>query len=135
MAAWFRHDDEVSVDYSPAPRKCITYGPVALAFAHGQYERRREFAAIMMSEFKEQFGRCKHFEVHSAHIHKKNELKYMPCDTKDGGVIVRTIASLAGTDYWHYMHGFHPRPQSAELFVWHNEAGPYAHFDIPARWE
>ena len=135
LDAWFRNDPHVTVDCSPAPHKCVTYGPAAIAFTHGHMPKSRDISAVMMSTFREEFGRCKHFEVHTGHNHKLSATRLVAADTLDGGIIYRQIASLAPSDDWHVKSGFHPRPTMAEAFVWHKKSGLYAHHFVQAQWE
>jgi len=40
-----------------------------------------------------------------------------------GGVVVRTIPSLVGTDYWHFTKGFVATSKTAQFFVWNKNYG------------
>jgi hypothetical protein len=132
LQAFYSKCPDVTFNLSPKRRKAVVFGPTLLCFAHGQDERARDIAAVMMSEFREQFGKCQHFEVHTGHLHKKIQTRLRTTDTFDGGVVHRVLPSLSASDSWTYSKGYlHHR--AAELYLWSNTGGYAGHFSVNAR--
>jgi hypothetical protein len=58
----------------------------------------------------------------TGHWHKKKTTQFTVADVIDG-VMVKTLPSLCGTDYWHYLHGFVGSPRMTECSIYSDEYG------------
>jgi len=58
----------------------------------------------------------------TGHLHKKATAQTMIGDVVDG-VMLKTLPSLCGTDYWHYLHGFVGSPRMMECAIYSDEYG------------
>lgn len=127
LGAWYRLNERVTVDNSPKWRKYEKYGPVVLGFTHGDQENARDLVAIMAGEARKLLANARLFEIHKGHFHKSDETVYRSVDTFSGGVRVRTLPSLSGTDQWHYSKGY-GGGRAAEAYLWSKTRGYVAHF-------
>jgi len=128
LKAYFAANPDVVVDVSPPPRKYFRYGCNLIGFTHGNEERHGDLPTIMATERREDWSACRHFEWHVGHVHKKRETRYSAGDTY-GGVQVKTIPSISGTDAWHFKKGYVKGNRIAQAFLFDFERGPVATYD------
>lgn len=125
LNAWYRLDDRVQIDVSPKPRKIHLYGINLIGFMHGcdiASSREKALAGILADEAAAEWAPGQYREIHKGHYHGKGELYFAGVSTY-GGVVVRTIPSLSGTDYWTFSKGFVGGSKTAQFFVWNKEHG------------
>lgn len=122
LRAVFLNNKDVTVDVSPAPRKYIHYGCNLIGYTHGNEERHSDLPAIMASEQKDVWGQVTHREWHIGHYHKKKETRYSAGDTF-GGVAVKIIPSICGTDAWHFRKGYVGNNKVAEAHLYDKQRG------------
>lgn len=115
LEAWFRNDDNVTVNASPSPRKYIRYGQNLIGFSHGNNEKNRIFS-LMQIEERENWGATKYHEFHCGHYHSEKT-------KEENGVIVRYVGSPTGTDAWHNSVGYIGAVQKGTAFLWDKENG------------
>jgi len=118
VAAWFSGAKDVTVDTRPTSRKFLVYGANGLMLTHGDEEPLRDLPAIMAAEERAMWGQTQYSEIHTGHWHKKKEVRFAGADQFGGGVVVRVIPSLSGTDAWHYRKGWNRGARSAEAYLW-----------------
>ena len=128
LDAHFRNCDRVTVDTEPKSRKYVPYGPVVLGFTHGNEEKHGDLVSIMLHEARELMATRRTLEIHTGHFHKAKETRHVNTDTHAGGVRVRTLPSLSGTDRWHYSKGYVGAMQAAEAYLWSKRTGYVGHF-------
>lgn len=116
LGAWFRNDDNVTVDTDPKIRKYFEFGQNLIQFSHGHAEGKR-IGELMPVEAREAWGRTSYHEVHAGHFHSEKTI------TKDNGVIVRFMGSPTGTDTWHYESGYCGAVKKGQSFLWDKENG------------
>ena len=121
VGTFFRHCRSVTVDTSPKERKYYAYGGMVLGFTHGNEEKPADLVPIMQSEARVMLA-DRSLEIHLGHFHKAKEVIHTNADTFAGGVRVRTLPSLSGTDKWHYRKGY-GGPRAAEAYVWSKNSG------------
>jgi hypothetical protein len=124
--------NDVHVDRTPPTRKRYLYGPTFLGFTHGCELQNKDVAAVFMSEFRQDFSTCKHFEVHMGHTHKMKETRLLTGGTEIGGVRIRVLPSLTAPSNWEYQQGYSTF-QCAEAYLWSNTHGYAGHFSVNAR--
>jgi hypothetical protein len=128
VAAWFANAKDVAVDTRPLSRKFVRYGANLVMMTHGDEENHRDLPAIMAAEERAMWGESQYAEIHTGHFHKKKQVRFAGADQFGGGVVVRTIPSLSGTDAWHYRKGWNRSPRSAEAYLWGKDPGLEAYF-------
>lgn len=124
MALWcyFNNNENVTVDLNPSPRKYITFGKSLIGFAHGDKEKKR-IEKIMQVEAPEAWAKSKYREIHQGHLHSE-QVK------EDGGVIIRNLSSVTGTDTWHHDSGFVGAIRKCTCFLWDKENGLDSTFNV-----
>jgi len=125
LDAFYRNDGRVEIDTSPQPRKIHIYGINMIGFMHGcdiATSKEKALAGLLADEAGDRWASGQYREIHRGHTHKKAELWFAGVDTY-GGVVVRTIPSLVGTDYWHFTKGFVATSKTAQFFVWNKNYG------------
>jgi len=122
LAAWYRQTDRVDIDTSPKTRKYVNYGVNLLGFTHGSEEAHRDLPTIMATECPEAWSKSECREWHLGHLHKKKQTNFSAGDTF-GGVVVRILPSLCGTDAWHYRKGYVRSRRTSEAYLYHPREG------------
>ena len=115
LAAWFKNDEEVTVDNGLDSRKYYEYGVNMLMFTHGDKEKAAEMPLIMATEKPLMFSRTKFREVHCGHLHKEMVNEYR-------GIKVRFIPSICANDSWHKIMGYQSL-RCAQAYIWNKEKG------------
>jgi hypothetical protein len=127
LEAHYRNTERVTVDAAPTLRKYETYGVNLLGFTHGSDEKHGDLPLIMAQEKPVEWSKALHKEWHLGHLHKRKQQNFTAGDTH-GGVPVRILPSLSGTDAWHYMRGYVKGQRAAEAYLWSFETGYAGHF-------
>jgi len=124
MSLWcyFNNNENVTVNLGTSPRKYIEYGKCLVGFSHGEKEKKR-IDEIMQVEAAEQWGRTKFREFHLAHLHSEHV-------SESGGIIIRNISSVTGTDAWHHNSGYVGAIRKCPCFIWDKENGLDTIFNI-----
>lgn len=127
LKAHFHANKNVFVDVEPPARKYVRFGINLIGFTHGNEERHSDLPTIMAGEQRDIWSRIKHCEWHVGHLHKKKETRYSAGDTF-GGVSVKILPSISGTDAWHFKKGYVKGKRMAEAFLWDYDRGLAATF-------
>lgn len=124
MSLWcyFNNNENVVVDLSTSPRKYVEYGKCLIGFSHGEKEKKR-IEKIMQVEAAESWGRTIFREFHLGHLHSEQV-------SEDGGVIVRNLPSVTGTDAWHHNSGYIGAIRKCTCFLWDKECGQDSTFNV-----
>lgn len=124
MSLWcYFHDNEnVSVDLGTSPRKYIQFGKCLVGFAHGDKEKKR-IEKIMQVEAAEMWGNTFYREFHLGHLHSEQVIE-------DGGIIIRNLSSVTGTDAWHHNSGYVGAIRKCICFLWDKENGLDSTFNV-----
>lgn len=123
LSAYFRNDDNVTVDTSPSTRKYVEYGVNLFGFGHGDKEGKR-MGSIMPLEAKESWGRTYSREFFLGHFHSRQTEK------DANGVLLRYLASPTSTDAWHAQCGYLGAQKNAQMFIRNKVTGPAMEFTI-----
>ena len=126
LDAWYRHADAVTVDRDHRPRKYIRHGVNLVGFTHGDQEAHRDLPAIMAAEVPELWAATQWREFHLGHFHRARQTVHRSTD-EFGGVRVRVLPSLSGTDRWHFQKGYVAAKRAAEAYLWHANDGYAGH--------
>jgi len=134
LNGYFYKTNDVSIDISPEIRKAYLYGNTFIGFAHWLKANVTALPTIFSTHpvYGELRARAKYREIQIGHLHKKDEISFMPLFT-DGGIVVRRLPSLTGTDFWHYQHGFVGSARMAECYLFDIENGPAGYFPTMLR--
>ncbi len=127
--AWFEGEDRVLIDTSPKMRKYRRFGCNLLGLTHGSEEPQRDLPTIMASECTDDWAASKYRQWLIGHTHKAKQTHYLAGDTF-GGVEVRVIPSLCGTDQWHYKKGYVKSRRAAEVHLYSKDEGPVGYFAV-----
>ncbi|MDY4819951.1 MAG: hypothetical protein SO206_06935 [Bacilli bacterium] len=124
MSLWcyFHNNENVIVDLSTSPRKYIEFGNCLIGYSHGEKEKKR-IEKIMQVEAAESWGRTKFREFHLGHLHSEQV-------SEDGGVIIRNLSSVTGTDAWHHNSGYIGAIRKCTCFLWDKENGLDSTFNV-----
>ncbi len=116
IKAFYRQNPNVTVNVEPAHRKYVRYGTNLIGYTHGNEEKHADLPLIMANENRAIWSEVTCLEVHTGHFHKKKETRFTAGDTH-GGVVVRTLPSISGTDAWHFGKGYVKGNRMAEAFL------------------
>lgn len=124
MSLWcyFHNNENVHVNLGTSPRKYVQFGKCLLGFAHGDKEKKR-IEKIMQVEAAEMWGKTLYHEYHLGHLHSEQV-------TEDGGIIIRNLSSVTGTDAWHHNSGFVGAIRKCTCFLWDKENGLDSTFNV-----
>lgn len=122
LKAYYRLNPNVHVDIEPPHRKYVHYGVNLIGFTHGNEEKHADLPLIMANENKEIWAKVIHKEIHTGHFHKEKETRFTASDTF-GGVPVRVLPSISGTDAWHFGKGYVKGNRMAQAFLFDHERG------------
>lgn len=124
MSLWcyFHNNENVTVDLGTSPRKYIQFGKCLVGFAHGDKEKKR-IEKIMQVEAVKMWGDSVYREFHIAHLHSEQV-------REDGGIIIRNLSSITGTDAWHHNSGFVGAIRKCTCFLWDKENGLDSTFNV-----
>ena len=131
LAAWYRKSKNVKVDTSVMPRKYFHYGTNLIGFTHGNMEAHRDLPAIMAGEKPLEWSKTSWREFHLGHYHRAKQIMFTGVD-EFGGVRIRVLPSLSGTDSWHYQKGYVNNKRAAEGYLWSKKDGYSGHFSANA---
>lgn len=124
MSLWcyFHNNENVYVNLGTSPRKYVQFGKCLLGFAHGNKEKKR-IEKIMQVEASEMWGNTVYREFHLGHLHSEQV-------TEDGGIIIRNLSSVTGTDAWHHNSGYVGAIRKCICFLWDKENGLDSTFNV-----
>ena len=115
LEAYYRNNDNISVDCSPKTRKYCRFGTNLIGLTHGSEEKDRIYG-LMQVEAAQDWGQTTTHEWLIGHLHTEGTSEKM-------GVIVRRIPSLTGTDAWHAKMGYTMSAKRSCAFIYHKDKG------------
>lgn len=99
---------QATFDTKMKQRKGYVWNELFLGFSHGDKGAKR-LEKNFLSEYGKEIAKASIVEIHSGHIHHEV--------TKDDfGIVVRSLATNAKTDDWHYDNGFIGAMKRFQLF-------------------
>lgn len=112
--AWFRHDDNVVVDYSPFPRKYKLYGKTLFCFAHdGKVQK---LPAIIADEARQYWSQAETVEVFLQHLHTEQLL------LEDNNIRIQRLPTISARSKWTTDNGYNSKRQ-CKTFIFDAEDG------------
>lgn len=137
IAAWYRNDPEVTVEYGARKRRFYNYGANTLMLTHGEeYRRIRDsLPLIMATECPPEWWMASHEgyrEVLTGHNHIKIGGRYVPTYDEDETRAIRTrsLPGLTSEDAWHYDQGY-KHFRSATAIAYRRSGGIAGLHEIP----
>lgn len=119
----YRGDKHIIIDNTPTSRKYRQFGVNLLGYTHGDTCKWAKLPGLMSIDApKEMWASTSYRVFNTGHLHKKATAQTMVGDVVDG-VVLKTLPSLCGTDYWHYLHGFVGSPRMMECAIYSDEYG------------
>jgi len=130
LNAWYRNDENVTVDCSVSPYKFYQWGCTLLGFEHGNSIAPVRLAAIMANEAPHQWAATAggYREWHLGDQHRKGSAK--PSAMEEQGVAIEYLPSLVAGNEWHKLKGFNHQQRGAVGFVWSKSHGPVARLSL-----
>ncbi len=114
VAAWFRDDANVSVDYSPLPRKYYVWGSTLFVFAHdGDLKK---LPQLIADEARSVWSSVKYTEVMLQHLHSEQVLM------EQYNMRIQRIPSAAARSQWTTNCGYGSKRQ-CKSFVYDKDDG------------
>lgn len=107
---YFKSDENVTIDTGHLSRKWRLMYNTLIGWAHGDMAKSNAQSWLMV-EAREDWGKAKFAEVHTAHLHSQHV-------TEKNGLILRHVPSLNGTDEWHYGKGYVGSQKATVSFVY-----------------
>jgi len=120
LECWYRNDENVNIENSPAPRKYYRFKNNLIIYDHGDKVKFEKLPTVASVEYPE-WSLVKNREFHVGHIH--HEKSYRLENADHNSAVIRVIPALSGSDYYHNSHGYVGAKQRAQAFVWHPENG------------
>lgn len=115
LNAFYKNDENITVDNSPMLRKYYKYGSNLIGLTHGSEEKDRIYS-LMQVEAASDWGTTTTHEWLIGHLHSEGV-------TEKNGVTVRRIPSLCGTDAWHFSQGYTMAKKQSCAFIYNKEHG------------
>lgn len=112
--AWFRWDDDVSVDYSPLPRKYTVFGKTLFCFTHDG--NAKTLPALIADEARKYWSEVEMTEVFLQHLHSEQIL------SEDNNIRIQRLPTISAKSKWANDSGFNSRRQ-CKSFVFDKEDG------------
>ena len=128
LKAYYRNDQNVTVDVSPAPYKFYRFGTNLIGFDHGHHIKPIRLASIMAHECREDWARTTFREWHLGDQHRKGSGS--PVIMEEQGVGVEYLPALTPPNAWHKLKGFNWQQRGAMAFVWDYNEGPLARLQV-----
>lgn len=112
--AYYRNDDQVTVDNKPEGFKTTIWGNSFIMYDHGEIKP-QDYPLIMATEYPIEWSKSKYREVHTGHLHHEIVKDYR-------GVKVRYFPSLSVQSQWEKDKGYGGFKE-AQGIVWHKQLG------------
>ena len=128
LKAYYRNNDNVTVDVSPSPYKFYRFGTNLIGFDHGHHIKSIRLAALMAHECREHWADTSFREWHLGDQHRKGTGS--PVVMEEQGVGVEYLPALTPPNAWHRLKGFNWQQRGAMAFVWDHDTGPVARLQV-----
>ena len=133
IAAYFRNDPCVTVDFSACPDKLVEYKGNLIYFTHLDVSQKNmtQLPAQIATMHPEAWARAHTREIHGGHFHHRKDTSFN-ATTEYTGTLVRILPSLCATDHWHFTRGFKGNTRATVSFLY-SEDGLEGSIYVPAR--
>jgi ribonuclease HI len=128
LNAYFRNDEDVSVDCSPAPYKFWNFGCNLVGFEHGHSIKPNKLASLMASECADVWSdKVWQREWHCGDQHRES------VTFSEFGVNIKFLPSMVTWNEWHKIKGFSWQHRASLGFVYDAECGLISTPQVNAR--
>jgi hypothetical protein len=107
--AYYREDDDITVDTSPLPRKYYQFGTSVLAFSHDV--KVKDALKIVSTEAKDMWSASKRVIFMLAHLHQAMEYD------KQGMLEIRRLPTISGFSRWTNGRGYIQTERKNQAFI------------------
>ena len=114
LKAWFRNEENVSIDYSPLPRKYVKFGKTLFVFAHDGNVK--TLPQIIANEGREHWSDIETTEVFLQHLHSEKVL------LEDNNMRIQRLPTISAKSDWAVRKGYNSKRQ-AKTFIFDKEDG------------
>lgn len=114
IEAWYRNDKNVTVDYSPLPRKYVKFGRTLFAFAHDG--NIKTLPRLIADEAREYWSDIDTTEVFLQHLHTEQVL------TEEYNMRIQRLPTISAKSDWTVNKGFGSKRQ-CKTFIFDIEDG------------
>ena len=111
LEAYYRSDDNVTVDSNSYPRKYIQFGTTCIGITHGSDEKDRIYG-LMATEVPQMWADTKQHIWLTGHIHHRTLSM-----REDHGVAVFSLSAMCNPDRWTVKSGFIGATAGCQAFV------------------
>ncbi len=125
LSAVFAKETSIKFDTSPLKRKYRKWGTNLICWTHGDKDI-KNLSTIMQYEAPKLWATTTHREIHAGHFHTMST-------TETGGVVIRRLSSISGTDRWHHESGYVASRQATQVFIWDKKDGLHSIREISFR--
>jgi hypothetical protein len=115
IKAWYKNDENVSIDTSPLPRKYYKFGKTLLPLSHDI--KVKEALKIITTEAKGNWTDCEHIICMLAHLHQ--EMIY----DKQGYLEILRLPTISGWSRWTNQQGYVQSDKKNQCFVINGDDG------------
>lgn len=112
--AWFRNDENVTVDYSPLPRKYVKFGRTLFAFAHDG--NIKTLPRLIADEARKYWSDIDTTEVFLQHLHTEQVL------TEEYNMRIQRLPTISAKSNWSVNKGFGSK-RKCKTFIFDIEDG------------
>jgi transposase-like protein len=129
----YRNTNRIEVGIDFRKRKYILWGKSLLGLSHAENVKAKweTLPALMATEEPIKWSASTHREWLLGHEHCKQKKETLPASEKNG-VVMRTVSSLSGRDYWHYDKGYMSN-RACESYLYSEANGYVGHFNANVR--
>jgi hypothetical protein len=128
LKAYYRNNENVSVEVNPSPYKFYKFGANLIGFDHGHHIKAGKLAGLMAQHCREHWATTSFREWHLGDQHRKGTGS--PVVMEEQGVSVEYLPALTPPNGWHKLKGFNWQQRGAMGFVWDHDEGPIARLQV-----
>lgn len=114
LDAWFRTCDDISVDYSPLPRKYVKFGKTLFVFSHDGNVK--TLPKIIANEAREYWSDVETTEVFLQHLHSEQVL------LEENNMRIQRLPTISAKSRWTVEQGYDSKRQ-AKTFIFDKDDG------------
>lgn len=113
--AWYRNDENVTVDDTPLPRKYCRIGKTLLCLSHDI--KIKDALRIVTSEAKNEWSQSEHIICLLSHLHQSMEYE------KQGYLEIKRLPTISGWSRWSNDKGYLQTEKKNQTFIINDELG------------
>ena len=115
LKAWYRNDENITIDDSPLPRKYYKFNKTLLALSHDM--KIKEALKIITTEGKSNWSECTHIICMLAHLHQGMIYE------KQGYLEIFRLPTISGWSRWSNSMGYVQSEKKNQTFIINSDLG------------